>query len=399
SFNDDPAHAETSITGKGSENNLFFSNLIREFSPRLNDSAVSARMLNMKIDEYQKDVLAIKNSQIEYLNKFPAKEKLSDSFIKMIKYDIEYRYWSLLFAYPLFRASSNPLSTEVEHLPASVMEEFAKVMLNNDEALISESYRAFVSFYIRYAAVTANNFKKFSDRFSDDDQQVVVAKEKLKGMVFNNWLAQFSINEKDHVAPAMLRSMVNTLLLSDKDMVYYPAVNNFCAQQMAVQEVPKEGELQITMMPASAHLNANAANDDIGMVDMDGKTFLLSAMKGKVVYIDFWASWCGPCRGMMPYSKDLHDKMTPEQKDKIAFLYISIDGDKESWKKAITDMGMVGTQVNSQGNWQSRVCSYFQINSIPRYMIMDKDGAIVNFDAKRPADPGVIEDLMKLASQ
>jgi len=61
------------------------------------------------------------------------------------------------------------------------------------------------------------------------------------------------------------------------------------------------------------------------------------------------------------------------------------------------DLGLQGTLVISPGNWSSKICSYFQINSIPRYMIMDKKGNIVDYNAKRPADPSVLDDLLKLA--
>jgi thiol-disulfide isomerase/thioredoxin len=395
----DSSLSAVSITGKGSDNNLFYNKYVKEFGVPVNDSAATAQMLNMQAEEYRKELQAVKQRQLAFLDRFPGKDKLSESFLRMINNDIEYRYLGLLYAYPVVRANSNPLTTDMEQLPPAVTDASRKATLNNDEALISDAYRAFINYFIKYSAVSANGFKKFTDPLADADKQVVVAKEKLQGMVFNNWLARFCIEEKEVVAPPMLRSMMNTLLLSDKNMVYYPAVNNICAQRMAVQDAPVEGELQITATPVSSHLSSNVSNDDIGMVDTDGKPFLLNQLKGKVVYIDFWASWCGPCRGMMPYSKQLHDQLTAEQKKQIEFLYISIDGDQESWKQSMAALGMEGRQVNSPGNWQSRVCSYFQINSIPRYMIMDKNGSIVNFDAKRPADPGVMDELLKLAAQ
>ena len=114
-----------------------------------------------------------------------------------------------------------------------------------------------------------------------------------------------------------------------------------------------------------------SGKDELGLKDLSGKSFSLSELKGKVVYIDFWASWCGPCRQMMPYSKQLHENLTEKQKKQITFLYISIDANEDAWKKAINDLGMEGTMLISPGNWTSKVCSYFQINSIPRYMIME----------------------------
>ena len=88
-----------------------------------------------------------------------------------------------------------------------------------------------------------------------------------------------------------------------------------------------------------------------------------------------------------------------KQKKKIVFLYISIDADPASWKKGINDLGIEGVNVNSAGNWNSKVCAYFQINSIPRYMIMNKKGDIVEYNAPRPADPSVLDKLLKYADE
>ncbi len=88
--------------------------------------------------------------------------------------------------------------------------------------------------------------------------------------------------------------------------------------------------------------------------------------------------------------------MTEKEKKNIVFLYISIDANQDAWKKGITDMGMEGIQVISPGNWSSKVCKYYQINSIPRYMIMGKSGDIVDFNAKRPNDPALIDQLREL---
>jgi len=88
-----------------------------------------------------------------------------------------------------------------------------------------------------------------------------------------------------------------------------------------------------------------------------------------------------------------------QTKKKIIFLYISIDADIARWKKGMEELGIEGVNVNSPGNWSSKVCAYFQINSIPRYMIMDKKGNIVDYNAKRPADPVLYDDLIRYADQ
>jgi thiol-disulfide isomerase/thioredoxin len=183
--------------------------------------------------------------------------------------------------------------------------------------------------------------------------------------------------------------MVNTLKTTDKANSYYPYISSICAARMQMKDEKKPTPVVQGNTPGAEK------KDELELTDLNGKTFSLNDLKGKVVYIDFWASWCGPCRQMMPYSKQLHDNLTESQKKQILFLYISIDANEEAWKKAITDLGMEGKQGISPGNWNSKACSYFQINSIPRYMIMDKKGNIVDFNAKRPADPALLEELLK----
>ena len=76
---------------------------------------------------------------------------------------------------------------------------------------------------------------------------------------------------------------------------------------------------------------------------------------------------------------------TPQQLKNIVFLYISIDGSEDAWKAAVNQLGIEGKLAISPGNWQSEIAKFFQISSIPRYMLIDTKGNIVNLNAKRPS--------------
>jgi hypothetical protein len=91
--------------------------------------------------------------------------------------------------------------------------------------------------------------------------------------------------------------------------------------------------------------------------------------------------------------------LTEKQKKQIVFLYISIDGNREAWIKAMSDMGIEGINVISPGNWNSPACRYFQINSIPRYMIINRKGEIEDVNAPRPNDPELLQRLLRLAGE
>ncbi|HWW39399.1 TlpA disulfide reductase family protein [Pedobacter sp.] len=119
--------------------------------------------------------------------------------------------------------------------------------------------------------------------------------------------------------------------------------------------------------------------------DEQGKDVTLKDFAGKVVYMDFWASWCTPCRYEMKNgSPKLHEKFK-ENKD-VVFLYISVDDRADLWKKAIADDKIQGIHLLSKGGMKSPVGKAFNIQGIPRYIIIGKDGKIFDNDAPRPSE-------------
>jgi thiol-disulfide isomerase/thioredoxin len=132
----------------------------------------------------------------------------------------------------------------------------------------------------------------------------------------------------------------------------------------------------------------------------DGKprTFddLIAQFKGKVVYVDFWASWCGPCIMEMPNSEKLHEKL--KGKD-VVFLYISLDSDSKAWQRGLQRVKNKGYHFLPEKSVTAQIAKDFGINSIPRYMIVDKSGKVVVKDAPRPGDEKALYDLEKYISK
>ena len=151
-----------------------------------------------------------------------------------------------------------------------------------------------------------------------------------------------------------------------------------------------------TKLPKNAELKSDLASQEFKLLGFNGKEISLNDFKGKVIYIDFWASWCGPCRQQFPYSKLLHDQLSENQKKEVVFLYISIDNTEEIWKKAVNDLQLEGEHALSPGGWNSFVAKYYHITSIPRYLLIDKKGNVVNQNAKRPSDEATLQDILNL---
>lgn len=113
---------------------------------------------------------------------------------------------------------------------------------------------------------------------------------------------------------------------------------------------------------------------EISLPDKDGKIVLLSSLRGKVVMIDFWASWCGPCRRDNPEVVRMYNRF----KDKGFDIFgVSLDRDAAAWLGAIEKDGLVWTQVSDLKYWQSEGAKAYGVSSIPHTVLIDRDGKII----------------------
>ena len=115
---------------------------------------------------------------------------------------------------------------------------------------------------------------------------------------------------------------------------------------------------------------------DFEMQNPEGKTVKLSDYvgKGKVVLVDFWASWCGPCRREMPNLVETYAKYKNKN---FEIVGVSLDQDEAAWKEAIKNLNMTWPQMSDLKFWQSEGGQLYAVNSIPHTILIDADGTIV----------------------
>ncbi|MFA4866591.1 MAG: TlpA disulfide reductase family protein [Pedobacter sp.] len=129
---------------------------------------------------------------------------------------------------------------------------------------------------------------------------------------------------------------------------------------------------------------------DFISVDLNGNQVSLSSLKGKVIYVDLWATWCGPCMKEMPYYEKL--KLQYKDNPNVVFVSLSIDDNEKPWKKSVEERKADGYQwlIN-----RSKLQAY-NIVGIPRSLLIDKDFKMVDMDAPMPSQPEVITAIDSL---
>ena len=125
--------------------------------------------------------------------------------------------------------------------------------------------------------------------------------------------------------------------------------------------------------------------------DPEGKSVSLESFRGKYVLLDFWASWCGPCRQENPNLVRTYQKF----QNQLAILGISLDQKREPWLKAIKDDQLTWQQVSDLKGWNNEVAGIYQVRSIPANFLLDKEGRIIAKGLRGPDLEKTLEQLLK----
>ena len=118
---------------------------------------------------------------------------------------------------------------------------------------------------------------------------------------------------------------------------------------------------------------------DLELVDENGKTVQLSdyVKPGQYNMVEFWASWCGPCRGEIPHLRHVYDAYG-KGKDAFNMISVSIDDKEKDWKQALKEENMKWTQLCDLKGWKGEVINKYKIQGVPFCLILDKEGRIID---------------------
>jgi thiol-disulfide isomerase/thioredoxin len=198
---------------------------------------------------------------------------------------------------------------------------------------------------------------------------------------FNFYAAIDSLNSADFNAMAeQYTAAFQTLLNNVTDAEFIvtakeritKTTDSWLERKTAVDNMPKEGEPAI----------------DFNYPDIEGNEISLTSFKGKLVYVDVWATWCGPCKAEIPSLQKLE---TDYHGKDITFMSVSVDTDKEAWEKMVAEKELGGVQLWADG-W-SKITKDYAIFGIPRFLLFDAKGNVISTNAPRPSSDEIRELL------
>ena len=123
-------------------------------------------------------------------------------------------------------------------------------------------------------------------------------------------------------------------------------------------------------------LGVNIGNiaPDLDLKNPNGDNIKLSSLKGNIVLIDFWASWCKPCRDQSPELVDLYSTY---QSKGVTIMSVSLDRNNERWLQAIKDDHLIWTHVSNLKHWKDPIAAEYNVRSIPELFLIDDRGAVL----------------------
>lgn len=311
---------------------------------------------------YRKFTDSLRTVQLQFLTEYAKKTTLSATFKELAKINIDYPWGAALLSFPNDHARFNGKQT-IE-IPSDYNNFLQEMKFLDDNAMLIPAYVQFMDAFFNttfYHQVVATTPNYNMDSYYTD--QYEYAQKAIKGKAMYYLMAK-----------AFYEGCNNGRL--EKIFTKY---NEF----MTACPYPEYKEVVDFMYKNNKYLAAGSPAPAFTLESIDGTQVSLSDLKGKVVYLDFWATWCGPCKQQLPHGKKLKSQF--EGKD-VVFLYISTDKDRTQWENFVKKEQLPGIHLIAQGPAAQTIGQQYQVRGIPKYFIIDRNGNIANSKPRRPSE-------------
>lgn len=337
------------------------------------------KLLTDNIDDWEIALFEARNQQLKFLAEAENSAVIPSELASHVKKSILWNYWHLVLAYPILRSNNDTKFKRVVSLPRIMTDELDLTTINQPDDLMLDTYRKFLPLAVTYFNSQEKGFTKYADRTKLVKDKVEFAAKYLKGDLLDFYQTVLIEENCPYLTPASAKYFISNVY----SQPFQQHLLTICDETLNRKEVVEKTQ------ETKGKLTGNLPK----LMDLADKPFDFSEYKGKVIYVDFWASWCGPCRQEFPKSREMHESLSKNEKEQIVFLYISVDESLEAWKNAVKQLGL---EEFGENGHSYEVSGRYNIRTIPRYMIINQQGEIVEMEATRPSNPETLQQLLKL---
>ena len=359
-----------------------------------NSMEASNNEKTMHPDEYLEYLKSKKLEQIHILDSLTGTKDFSKEFLQWSQLTIDYRFARDLFHYTWFYPFFNNKKgkgLQVIDIPKSFYKAIEDIPIDSEVALTNCNYAMFLNEYFNTNTFTISNFYK-----QDIEKGPEFRKSGLFQDEFEKFLTKIQLEYKGAASEILVSQQLVGLLDAYKRIdVFenlYPKYkkdirSSFCAiidakySETKLQEKSPENNKSLVKQDDRIEI---AANDILkGIIDKN---------KGKVIYLDFWATWCGPCIAEFTNSKKI--AKTFENKN-VEFVYLCLKSEKVNWENKIRENNLPGEHYLLNNSEYGVLSQKFQIIGIPHYVLIDKSGKIVDANAPHPSSGSELINLIE----
>ena len=348
--------------------NQYYQLFQKELAPTYGRQVFFSKFQTASPQEFAAFTAAMEDDFAVHMRTFMENNTISSNFRRFMQTDVIYQLYSGKLVFPMYHRHFNQLE-ELPEMPAGYFDFLVTAKNLSDDQLRVQSAAGFVTEYLQYFYMT--NEELIPEGLDFPEIYMWIAENQLSGPA-QGFAKAYSINY-----------MLNFGNFDDAEELYEQFIAENRWQDLS----------DVLTKSYNNALRVKPGNEapEFTLTDINGDEVSLSDFRGKVVYLDFWASWCGPCMREVPYAKELKKRF--EGEEDLIFLYVSVDEDESAWRRTIEEREIQGVHLRVHG-MQHEIAQAYNVRGVPSFFIIDRDGIIHDNNPSRPSGENIDNELL-----